>query len=60
MVLDGGAPRCGECGRALQFDTDREGRTTESCGSGHRGFLKMRPYDAASSVMAGAPVAITG
>ncbi len=45
MVTDGGAPHCRECGQPLQFDADRQGRTTESCGCGYHGYLKTRPYD---------------
>src|SRR5260370_6948860 len=43
MVMDGGAPHCGGCHQPLQFGTDRQGRTTESCDCGYRGFLKTRP-----------------
>ena len=39
MVRDGGAPRCQ---LALKFGTDRDGRTTESCGCGYRGYLQTR------------------
>jgi len=42
MVRDGGAPRCPACHLALKFGTDRDGRTTESCGCGYRGYLQTR------------------
>ncbi|HLB82329.1 MAG TPA: hypothetical protein VJJ54_04510 [Gemmatimonadales bacterium] len=42
MVTDGGAPRCPGCREALQFGTDRQGRTIESCGCGYRGYLETR------------------
>jgi hypothetical protein len=42
MVTDGGAPRCPGCHELLQFGTDRQGRTIESCGCGYRGFLETR------------------
>jgi DNA-directed RNA polymerase subunit RPC12/RpoP len=29
----------------LQFGTDRQGRTTESCQCGYRGFVRKRPTD---------------
>jgi len=55
MVIDGGAPRCGDCGQPLQFGTDRQGRTTESCACGYRGFLKTRasPASAATTLPPG-------
>ena len=43
MVTDGGAPRCRGCQRPLQFGTDRQGRTTESCSCGYQGYLETRP-----------------
>jgi len=43
MVTDGGAPRCLGCNQPLQFGTDRQGRTTESCACGYRGYLRTRP-----------------
>jgi hypothetical protein len=66
MVMDGGAPHCGGCHQPLQFGTDRQGRTTESCACGYRGFLKTRPGQVnvppdapagprVSGVLAGAP-----
>src|SRR2546430_17668022 len=42
MVTDGGAPRCPGCNEQLQFGTDRQGRTVESCACGYRGFLETR------------------
>jgi len=42
MVTDGGPPRCEGCDQPLQFGTDRQGRTTESCACGYRGYLKTR------------------
>jgi len=42
MVTDGGAPRCPVCHLALKFGTDRNGRTTESCGCGYGGYLQTR------------------
>ena len=42
MVTDGGAPRCPGCNEQLQFGTDRQGRTIESCACGYRGFLETR------------------
>ncbi len=61
MVVDGGAPHCGGCHQPLQFGTDREGRTTESCACGYRGYLQTRPGqvgvppDAPGSVRVSAP-----
>src|SRR2546426_92593 len=43
MVTDGGAPHCRGCRQPLQFGTDRQGRTTESCACGYRGFVQTRP-----------------
>lgn len=45
IVTDGGAPRCGACHQPLRFDADREGRTTESCDCGYRGYVKVRSSD---------------
>ncbi len=42
MVSDGGPPRCRGCGQRLQFGTDRNGRTTESCVCGYYAYVKMR------------------
>ena len=42
MAMDAGAPRCCVCGNPLRFDTDREGRTTEVCVCGYRGYLETR------------------
>ncbi len=42
MVADGGPPRCRGCDAPLRFDTDRNGRTTESCGCGYRGYTATR------------------
>ncbi len=42
MVTDGGAPRCRICAEPLRFGTDRQGRTTEACTCGYRGFLQTR------------------
>ena len=42
LVTDGGPPRCLGCNLHLQFGTDREGRTTESCSCGYRAFLQTR------------------
>jgi len=42
MVTDGGAPRCRGCNQPLQFGTDRQGRTTESCACGYRGYVETR------------------
>ena len=41
----GGRPSCPVCGRLLQFGTDRQGRTTESCDCGYRGFVRKRLTD---------------
>jgi hypothetical protein len=43
MVRDGGAPHCPACGEPLRFDADRQGRTTEVCACGYRGYLETRP-----------------
>ena len=43
MVTDGGAPRCPGCNLPLQFGIDRQGRTTESCTCGYRGYVQTRP-----------------
>jgi DNA-directed RNA polymerase subunit RPC12/RpoP len=45
LQSDGGRPSCPTCGRLLQFGTDRQGRTTESCQCGYRGFVRKRPID---------------
>ena len=50
MVTDGGAPCCRECGQPLQFDADRQGRTTESCGCGYDGYVKTRSYDGVAAI----------
>ena len=42
LVTDGGPPRCLGCNLHLQFGTDREGRTTESCTCGYRAYLRTR------------------
>ena len=42
FVKDGGPPRCPECAQRLAFGTDRLGRTTESCGCGHRAYVQVR------------------
>jgi len=54
-VTDGGAPRCQECGQTLQFDADRQGRTTESCGCGYHGHLKPRPSPTSLGLGASGP-----
>ncbi len=36
------APRCPACRLALKFGTDRNGRTTESCGCGYGAYLQTR------------------
>ena len=43
MVSDGGAPRCRACNQPLKFNTDRQGRTTESCPCGYTGYVTTRP-----------------
>jgi len=57
MVTDGGAPCCLECCRPLQFGSDRQGRTTESCVCGYRGYVRTRPgqVDAPHGVTASQP-----
>ncbi len=45
LQSDGGRPSCPVCGRLLQFGTDRQGRTTESCDCGYRGFVRKRLTD---------------
>jgi hypothetical protein len=42
MITDGGPPRCQGCNLRLRFDTDRDGRTTESCGCGYRAYVETR------------------
>ncbi len=42
MVTDRGAPRCCSCGAPLRFGTDRQGRTTETCACGYRGYVQTR------------------
>jgi len=55
MVTDGGAPRCGQCNEPLHFGSDRQGRTTESCACGYRGYLKTRPGQVDSGQDAAVP-----
>lgn len=43
MVADGGAPHCPHCRQPLRFGSDRQGRTTESCTCGYRGYVNTRP-----------------
>ena len=45
MVKDAGAPRCATCAEPLHFDSDRDGRTIQSCGCGHREYLRTRRSD---------------
>lgn len=42
LLSDGGRPSCPACGRLLQFGTDRQGRTTESCECGYCGYVRQR------------------
>jgi phage/plasmid primase-like uncharacterized protein len=45
LQSDGGRPSCPACGRLLQFGTDRQGRTTESCECGYHGFVRKWATD---------------
>jgi hypothetical protein len=42
MLSDGGAPRCPSCRQPLHFGTDRDGRATETCACGYRGYVGTR------------------
>jgi hypothetical protein len=42
MLSDGGAPRCPTCRQPLHFGTDRDGRATETCACGYRGYVGTR------------------
>ena len=48
FVPDGGRPGCPACGRRLAFGTDGQGRGTESCACGYRGYVVVRPQPAAA------------
>jgi hypothetical protein len=54
LVTDGGAPRCAQCAEPLRFDSDRDGRTIQSCAHGHRAYLRTRRSDAGVAAVRGA------
>jgi len=42
LVTDGGPPWCPACGGRLHFDSDRNGRTTQSCDCGYDEYVVTR------------------
>jgi hypothetical protein len=45
ILVEGGLPVCPGCRQRLEFGTDGQGRTTESCACGYRAYTPVRSTD---------------